>query len=458
MSLESESLPPGSSYQILFILLSLIKQGISLEIIWAILIVLVLLFFSAIISGSEIAFFSFDEPDIEELKESENKKDLDILKILENKKKLLSTILISNNFINVGIIIISNHIIGNVFNLNNISIFGIDLNLEIFINIVIVTTFLVFYGENMPKLIASKKNFAFARTTLPIIKIFDKLFFPFSYFLAKFGNFLDRKIERKKETINLSEIEKAIDLGVDDDTKEKDKKLLKGIVHLGNTTVKQIMKPRVDIFAINKNENFHEVLKKIRKSGFSRIPIYEDNLDKIIGVLYIKDLLLHISEPKTFNWQNTLREVEFVSESKKIDDLLREMQNSKTHMSLVADEYGGTEGLITLEDILEEVVGDINDEYDLSKKDIKKNKDGSYIFEGKTPLIDLCKQTEIEIGTFEDTKGESDTLAGLILEINSNMPKEGDTIKLDNFEFKILKIDKNRIDKIKLKINQPIED
>ena len=455
--MESESLPSGASYQLLFILLSLFKQNISLDVIWAIIIVFILLAFSAIVSGSEIAFFSFGDPDVEELKESENKKDLEILKILANKKKLLSTILISNNFINVGIILISNFIIGSIFNLEKINIFGFNLNLEIVINVVIVTTFLVFFGEVMPKLIASKKNLAFARLTLPIVKIFDVIFFPLSFFLAKFGNFLDRKIERKKEIINLSEIEKAIDLGVDEDTKEKDKKLLKGIVHLGNTTVKQIMKPRVDIFAISKEEDYHSVLSKIKESEFSRIPIYGENLDDIVGVLYIKNLLEHLTKPKTFKWQETLRKTDFTSETKKIDDLLREMQESKIHMSIVVDEYGGTEGLITLEDILEEVVGDINDEFDPSKFNLTQNKDGSYIFEGKTPLIDVCKQINIEIGTFEDAKGESDTLAGLILEINSIMPKEGNTIILDNFEFKILEIEKNRIDKIKLKINK-IED
>lgn len=440
-------MPPGSSYQLLFVLINLLKQDISLNVLWLIIAVLVLLLFSAIVSGSEIAFFSFDEPDIEQLEESENKKDKEILKILANKKKLLSTILISNNFINVAIILASNAIIKKIFDL-----FGFSPNLEIIINVVIVTTFLVFFGEVMPKLMASKKNFAFARATLPVIKLFDVVFLPLSYFLAKFGNFLDRKIERKKETINLSEIEKAIDLGVDEDTQEKDKKLLKGIVHLGNTTVKQIMKPRVDIFAINREEDYHSVLKKIKESGFSRIPIFEEDIDNIIGVLYIKDLLEFLSKPKSFRWQKTLRKPDFTSETKKIDDLLREMQTSKIHMSIVADEYGGTEGLITLEDILEEVVGDITDEFDRSKKDVKQTKDGSYIFEGKTPLIDICKTIDIEIGTFEDAKGESDTLAGLILEINSNMPKEGDTIILDNFEFKILKIDKYRIDKVKLKI------
>jgi len=450
--LDSDSLPLGVSYQFFFIIFSLFKSGISLSILWPILLVLILLVLSAIISGSEIAFFSFDEPDIEELKESDNTKDAQILKILDNKKKLLSTILISNNFINVGIIIISNHIIGNVFNLSKVDFYGFHINLDLIINIVIVTTFLVFFGEVMPKLLASKKNFAFARATYPFIKFFEICFYPLAWLLAKFGTFLDSKIDKKKESINLSEIEMAIDLGMDKDTKEKDKELLKGIVHFGNTTVKQIMKPRVDIFAINKKETFDVVLNKIKESGYSRIPIFEENIDKIVGILYIKDLLAYLSEPKMFKWHSILREPDFTSEAKKIDDLLREMQESKLHMSIVVDEYGGTEGLITLEDILEEVVGEINDEFDQSKKDIKKDKDGSYVFEGKTPLIDVCKTTDIEIGTFEEAKGESDTLAGLVLEINGNMPTKGDTIFFDKYEFKILEISKNRIDIIKLKI------
>lgn len=446
--MESDGLPLGASYQIFFILLSLLKEGISVEVLLAAIVVLILLLFSALISGSEIAFFSFDESDIEELKDSENLKDSQILKVLKNKKKLLATILISNNFINVGIIIISNFIISKLFN------FGDNDLLEILINVILVTTFLVFFGEVMPKILASKKNFAFARFTLPIVHFFEVIFFPLAYLLSKFGNFLDSKIEKKKNNIDLVEIEKAIDLGVDENTKDKDKKLLKGIVHFGNTTVKQIMKPRVDIFAINIKEEFHTVLNKIKQSGFSRIPVYGEDLDDIKGVLYIKDLLSQLSNPNTFKWQNTLRTPDFTTEAKKIDDLLREMQQSKQHMSIVVDEYGGTEGLITLEDILEEVVGEINDEFDQSKKDILKNKDGSYSFEGKTPLIDVCKTTNVEIGAFEEAKGESDTLAGLVLEINENMPVEGKTIFFNNYEFKIIEISKNRIEKINFKINK----
>jgi putative hemolysin len=446
--LESDGLPLGASYQLFFILSDLFKEDISINVLWALIAVLVLLLFSALVSGSEIAFFSFDEPDIEELKDSENSKDVQILKVLENKKKLLATILISNNFINVGIIIFSNYIISKVFNFGNNDI------VEILINVVLVTTFLVFFGEVMPKILASRKNFAFARFTLPIVKFFELIFFPLAFLLAKFGNFLDSKIEKKKNSIDLIEIEKAIDLGVDGNTKDKDKKILKGIVHFGNTTVKQIMKPRVDIFAISIEEEFHTVLGKIKESGFSRIPVFGEDIDDIKGVLYIKDLLTHLLEPNSFEWQQTLRIPDFTSEAKKIDDLLKEMQLSKQHMSIVADEYGGTEGLITLEDILEEVVGEINDEFDQSKKTISKNKDGSFSFDGKTPLIDVCKTTNVEIGTFEEAKGESDTLAGLVLEINENMPEEGRTIYFKNYEFNIIEISKNRIKKIDLKINK----
>ncbi|MFT4644593.1 MAG: putative hemolysin [Planctomycetota bacterium] len=446
--MESDGLPLGASYQLFFILSDLFKEDISINVLWALIAVLVLLLFSALVSGSEIAFFSFDEPDIEELKDSENSKDVQILKVLENKKKLLATILISNNFINVGIIIFSNYIISKVFNFGNNDI------VEILINVVLVTTFLVFFGEVMPKILASRKNFAFARFTLPIVKFFELIFFPLAFLLAKFGNFLDSKIEKKKNSIDLIEIEKAIDLGVDGNTKDKDKKILKGIVHFGNTTVKQIMKPRVDIFAISIEEEFHTVLGKIKESGFSRIPVFGEDIDDIKGVLYIKDLLTHLLEPNSFEWQQTLRIPDFTSEAKKIDDLLKEMQLSKQHMSIVADEYGGTEGLITLEDILEEVVGEINDEFDQSKKTISKNKDGSFSFDGKTPLIDVCKTTNVEIGTFEEAKGESDTLAGLVLEINENMPEEGRTIYFKNYEFNIIEISKNRIKKIDLKINK----
>lgn len=445
--MESDGLPFGASYQLFFILLNLLKQGISVEVLWAIIVVLTLLLFSALISGSEIAFFSFGEPDIEVLKVSENKKDAQIVKILERKKRLLATILIANNFINVGIVIVSNFIISEVFN------FGKHSILEILVNVVLVTTFLVFFGEVMPKILASKNNLTFARFTLPLVKVFEVIFFPFAFLLAKFGNFLDSKIEKRRHNIDLVEIEKAIDLGVDENTKDKDKKILKGIVHFGNTTVKQIMKPRVDVFAINIEEEFHDVLAKIKKSGFSRIPVYGEDIDDIKGVLYIKDLLSYLSEPNSFKWQKTLRTPDYTSETKKIDDLLKEMQLSKQHMSIVADEYGGMEGVITLEDILEEVVGEINDEFDQSKKIILKNVDGSFTFEGKTPLLDVCKTTNADIGTFEEAKGESDTLAGLVLEINENMPEEGKVIYFNNYEFKIIEISKNRIKKINVKLN-----
>lgn len=445
--MEGESLPPGVSYNYFF-LLSILKQDVSSEIVVAILAVFVLLFLSAIVSGSEIAFFSFGAPEEDVLKNSDNPKDSKILLILERKRLLLSTILISNNFINVGIIILSNYIISNVFN------FGTNEILEVLINVVVVTAFLVFFGEVMPKILASRKNFAFARFTLPFIQFFKFIFYPVALILAKFGNFLDSKIERKRDVINLDEIEKAIDLGVDDNTQERDKSLLKGIVHFGNTTVKQIMKPRVDIFSISSEENFETVLELIKESGYSRIPVYEESIDNIIGVLYIKDLLEFLGKDKKFNWQKILREPSFTSESKKIDDLLREIQISKQHMYIVADEYGGTLGLLTLEDILEEVVGEINDEFDEDEDDVRRNKDGSYLFDGKTSIMDVCKTIGVESSRFEEVKGGSDTLAGLILENLGSMPEENDTIFIDEFEFKVLEIEKNRIKKIYLKINE----
>ncbi len=441
-------MPPGVSYHNYFYLLSILKQDISSDVLAAIFAVFVLLFLSAIVSGSEIAFFSFGAPEEDVLKNSDKPKDAKILSILERKRLLLSTILISNNFINVGIIILSNYIISNVFN------FGNHNFLEVLINVVIVTAFLVFFGEVMPKILASRKNFEFARFTLPFIQFFKMIFYPFALVLAKFGNFLDSKIERKREAINLDEIEKAIDLGVDDNTQERDKSLLKGIVHFGNTTVKQIMKPRVDIIAISAEESFENVLELIKESGYSRIPIFEENIDNIIGILYIKDLLEFLGSNKSFRWQSTLREPSFTSESKKIDDLLREIQISKQHMYIVADEYGGTLGLLSLEDILEEVVGEINDEFDDDEEDVRRNKDGSFLFDGKTSIIDVCKTIGVESSRFEEEKGGSDTLAGLILENLGSMPEENDTIFIDEFEFKVLEIEKNRIKKIYLKINE----
>lgn len=450
--MESESLPPGVPYQSFLNLLSVLKLNFSEETLLTIAIILVLLFLSAVVSGSEIAFFSFGPADEEVLKHSENEKDKKILEILERKRLLLSTVLISNNFINVGIIVLSNFVIRQLFDFSN------HVFLDVIFNVVIVTSLLVFFGEVMPKILARKKNFEFARFTIGFIKLFTFIFFPFGWVLAKFGNFLDSKIERKKETINLDEIEKAIDLGVDDNTQERDKSLLKGIVHFGNTTVKQIMKPRVDVSAINEEENFFTVLELIKESGYSRIPIFKENIDNVIGVLYIKDLLGHLTEPEDFEWQKLLRNACFTSESKKIDDLLREIQISKQHLYIVADEYGGTLGILTLEDILEEVVGEINDEFDdEGDSEVMRNNDGTFLFDGKTSISDMCKTIGVESSTFEEERGGSDTLAGLILETIGRMPEEGDTISIDEFEFKIIELEKNRIKKIFLKINEDEE-
>lgn len=448
--MESESLPPGVPYQQFFNLLSILRLDFSTETLLAMGIVIALLFLSAIVSGSEIAFFSFGPIEEDILKQSDATKDKKILDILERKKLLLSTVLISNNFINVAIIIISNFIINKLFDFTG------QIVLDIIFNVLIVTSLLVFFGEVMPKILARKKNFEFARFSLPFIKIFTFIFFPIAWVLAKFGNFLDSKIERKKETINLDEIEKAIDLGVDDNTQERDKTLLKGIVHFGNTTVKQIMKPRVDVFAISQDETFESVLDLIRESGYSRIPIFKENIDTVVGVLYIKDLLAFLSESKDFEWQKLVREASFTSESKKIDDLLREIQISKQHLYIVADEYGGTLGILTLEDILEEVIGEINDEFDEEDdSDVLVNNDGTFLFDGKTSISDMCKTIGVESSTFEDERGGSDTLAGLILETLGRMPEEGDIINIEAFEFQIIELEKNRIKKIFLKINEP---
>lgn len=442
-------MPPGEPYQSILNFLSILRLDLSSDTLLTILLVGFLLFLSAIISGSEIAFFSFGPIEEDVLKQSDNKKDAKILEILERKRLLLSTILISNNFVNVGIIILSNYVINKLFD------FSGHIILDIIFNVVIVTTLLVFFGEVMPKILARKKNFEFARFTLRFILFFKFIFFPFAWLLAKFGNFLDSRIERKKEIINLEEIEKAIDLGVDDNTQERDKSLLKGIVHFGNTTVKQIMKPRVDVFAINQDETFDEVLRLIQESGYSRIPVYKESIDNVIGVLYIKDLLEFLGKPKTFKWQDLLRKPSFTSESKKIDDLLREIQISKQHLYVVVDEYGGTLGILTLEDILEEVVGEINDEFDdYLDSEVMVNKDGTFLFDGKTSISDMCKTLSVESSTFEEIRGGSDTLAGLILENLGRMPEEGDTINLNEFEFKIVELEKNRIKKIFLKINE----
>lgn len=442
--MEGESLPSRE----IFLNIPLIAELFTSDVLFSLLAIVFLLVLSALISGSEVALFSLKPKDIEELRLKENKSDVVILDLLEKPRFLLSTILISNNLVNVSIIIIANFVLGKFISSNN------EL-LNLLINVVLLTSMLVFFGEVAPKVFATQNGLVLARFTASLLKFFRVVFYPLSWVLVKSGRFIEKRFHEQANDVDLDEIEKAIELSSNSDSTKEDVAMLKGIVNFGNTNVRQVMTPRIDIIAIEIDDNFVDVMNVVKESGYSRMPVYSNSIDKIEGVLYIKDIIEHLDESENFEWQKLLREPLFVPETKKIDDLLKEIQESRKHLAVVVDEYGGTSGIVTLEDIIEEVVGEINDEFDEDvAQEYKKINNITFLFEGKILLNDVAKILEIDIDTFEDIRGESDTLAGLLLELFGEIPKKGDKISFENFNFTILELQKNRIQKVKLQIQE----
>lgn len=411
--------------------------------IWLTVLIL-LLICSALISGSEVAYFSLSPSDVDKLKREKNKKTNYILKLIDMPERLLGSILISNNFVNVGIVIISNYIINRIVDLSEARVIGFVLR------VVIITFLLLLFGEILPKIYATQFAIKFARVMAMPLTILDKIFKPISLVLISSTSIIQKKFSRLTEDISMDDLSEVLDLPSTEIT--EDKEILKGIVRFGNIDAKEIMKARMDIFAINIDTKFTQVLPEIISSGYSRIPVYVESLDNIKGMLYIKDLLPHMHKPNTFMWQSLIRPPYFIPETKKIDDLLEEFQTKKIHMAIVLDEYGGTYGLITLEDILEEIVGEITDEYDEEEEIFKKLGENVFLFEGKTQLNDFYKITGSKINVFDKVKGEADTLAGLILEIKGEIPMKNDVIEYNNFVFNITSVDNRRIKEVNVRI------
>lgn len=409
-------------------------------------VVIILLFLSALFSGSEIAFFSLSPKQINGIKKSNNNRDRFILQLLDNPKKLLATLLIANNFVNIAIVIISSLITSQLLDLFVHPLLGL------FIQVVVVTFFIVFFGEITPKVYATKKAVQMAHFMAFPLLLLNKIFSPLSVPLVVSTNFIDRIALKKRYNISVDELTHAIDITSDSDTPEEEKKILKGIVRFGNIDVKQIMKSRSDVVAFDYKTNYTELLKKIMESGYSRIPVYEGNFDKVMGILYIKDILAFLGKGDEFNWQSLLRQPYFVPESKKINDLLKEFQKLKNHIAIVVDEYGGSSGIVTMEDILEEIVGEINDEFDDDELIYSKLDDNNYVFEGKTLLNDVCRVLEIDRKVFDVVEGEADTLAGLILELSEKIPEKNEQVIFRNYRFTIESADKRRIKRIKISI------
>jgi len=399
------------------------------------------------ISGAEVALFSLTRTDVEEGLAKKSKPIQVVSKLLERPKKLLATILIANNFINIAIVILFD-------SLGNFLFSGLNSGwLRFLVEVGLVTFLILLFGEILPKIYASRNNVKFASLMAYPVKVIDFIFSPISLPMRNFTLFVHKKFGKQKSNLSVDQLSQALELTSEEDTTQEEQKILKGIVSFGNTDVKQVMKPRIDIFALNIETKFSEIIPVIIENGYSRIPVYEENIDEIKGILYVKDLLPYLDR-KQFDWKTLLRDPFFVPENKKLDDLMLEFQNKKVHLAMVVDEYGGISGLISLEDIIEEIVGDISDEFDDEDLIYSKLDDKNYVFEGKTPLKDFYKIIELdETSIFEGKKGEAETLAGFVLEISGSFPRRSSKINFENYVFTIESLDKKRIQRIKVTID-----
>lgn len=409
-----------------------------------VMLLIVLLICSALISGAEVAFFGLSATDVNDINEKKTTRGNIIVKLLQRPKKLLATILIANNTINIGVVLL--------FNLIGETLFAsIDLEWLRFLLEVVVATFLILmFGEILPKVYANRNRIAFAHFMAYPLKVLDFVFSPLSLPMRSGTLFLYHKLGKQKSNLSVDHLSQALELTDDGDTTKEEQKILQGIVSFGNTDTKQVMRPRIDIFALSENMKFPEIMAEIKKQGYSRIPVFSENMDNVLGVLYVKDLLPYIDR-KTFNWMTLIREPYFVPENKKLDDLLLEFQEKKNHLAVVVDEYGGTSGIVTLEDIIEEIVGDISDEFDDEDLIFSKLDDFNYVFDGKTTLKDFYRVIKItDEDEFEERKGESETIAGFVLEIAGSFPKRGDKVMFKHYAFVVESLDKKRLKQIKV--------
>ncbi len=424
----------------------LILSAIDFSIIVGVGLLFVLLFCSALISGAEVAFFSLTKTDIEKGIEDGIRQLKIVSTLLDRPKKLLATILIANNFINIAIVILFAYL-GN-FIFSEIS----SIILKFVIEVVIVTFLILLFGEILPKIYATRNHVKFATFMAYPLKVLDIIFSPLSLPMRSITLAIHNKLGREKSNLSVDQLSQALELTSEADTTMEEQKILQGIVSFGNTDTKQVMRPRIDIFALNEEMKYEEIIPEIIKNGFSRIPVYKDNIDTIVGVLYVKDLLPYL-ENKQFKWTSILREPFFVPENKKLDDLMNEFQEKKVHLAVVVDEYGGTSGIVSLEDIIEEIVGEISDEFDDEDLVYSKLDSKNYVFEGKTPLKDFYRVLKLEDDSiFEEHKGEAETIAGFVLEISQGFPKPDSKIIFDNYVFVIESIDKKRLKRIKVTI------
>ena len=405
---------------------------------------MMLLVVSGFASGSEIAFFSLSPSDIDEVDLERTPTDKNIRMLREDSERTLATILITNNFVNVTIIMLCNFVFGSMVH------FGPKAYWLEFLSITIILTFLLLlFGEIMPKVYSRQEPLRFCRRTVGGILVLRKIFWPLESLLIHSGVIAEKIVQKEKHLLSVDDLEQALELTDKEEIKDE-QSILQGIIRFGDETAKEVMTSRQDIVDLDIRSSFTDVLKCIVENNYSRIPVYQNNTDNIRGVLYIKDLLPHLSKPASFRWQSLIRPPYFVPETKKIDDLLREFQENRVHIAIVVDEFGGTSGLVTLEDILEEIVGEINDEYDEEEKNYSKLNYNTYIFEGKTLLSDFCKILNIGDEEFSEVEGDADTLAGLLLEIKGDFPSVYEKLNYKNYSFEIMEVEDRRISKVKV--------
>jgi len=410
------------------------------------IILIALLICSALMSASEVAYFSFRPKDIENLKSNKNKQSQTILKLYNNPEKLLSTVLVANNTVNIAIVLLAAFLSSRIFDFRSEPVLGF------IINVILITFLLLFFGEVMPKVYASRNHIALALFMAYPLTLLEKVFQPVTSLLIFCSKFVKKRTGTRRSNISMDDLSDALELT--SDNFQEDEKILKGIVNFGNINVSAIMCPRMDVTAIDIKSGFDKIVPVIINSGFSRIPVYSGSFDTVKGILYAKDVLPYTNNPGSFKWQALLRPPYFVPETKKINDLLKEFQTRKIHMAVVIDEYGGTSGIVSLEDILEEIVGEITDENDEDQLLFRKLDEKTYIFEAKILLNDFCKVVNIEEDLFEEIRGESETLAGLILELTGEIPQKDQIIKFGDFVFRIESADKRRIKEIRVEINK----
>lgn len=407
----------------------------------------VLLLMSAFASGSEIAFFSLSPSDVAELEDGKFDADKKIQNLRDDSERTLATILIANNFVNVTIIMLLNYVIAGVISFGERA-----LLLQFLFTTVILTFLLLLFGEIMPKVYARQDPLKFCRRCVGGVMFARKLFWPIENILLKSGMLAEKIIQKENHVLSVDDLEQALELTDKNDIKDE-QNMLKGIIRFGDETAKEVMTSRQNIIDLDIRSNYADVLKCIEDNNYSRIPVYQDNTDNIRGILYIKDLLPHLTKNSNFRWQSLIRPPYFVPETKKIDDLLREFQENKVHIAIVVDEFGGTSGIVTLEDILEEIVGEINDEYDEEEKFYSKLNYNTFIFEGKTLLTDLCRILNVDDEEFEEVEGDADTLAGLLLEIKGDFPSIHEKIDYKNYTFEVMNVEERRISKIKVTVH-----